>query len=696
MPLSTPIIRGPLTEWSQTILVEGCLPGATVIIESKGSNPRTLAKGIANGGSDRLELLPGQKLDVKDKVVVTQQLGSEKCPIMSIDYAMVVGPSPIDHKSLPPISIYTNLWECGKAVWIKGAFQGAQVIIQGPNGVLGKGQATEKGDARIKLTTKLPGAGQIIKCWQEAPIGFPTISGVPKKTKSVINALPVFPQRKFPVPTLGGELPKECDTSMPISGIIDGAEVTVKRLSDGLTKASIFDFNRLNHRFMKPLPARGDHLEVTQAMPWCREFNPSLPLQLSIEPMQITGTPEITSPCNNTIHVYAKNLVSEAIAELTYMGIVYRAMIPQNQTTFKFSIVPVQLGQTVSIKQKRCGLVSEVATATVVGNGGTGADLVDPLFECARAVRIRTEPGTQFQVWTKGDEGPRAISDVIYATQDSMQVAISPYLIPGYDVYIRFQACGASNWIESVPRPVRRLEQEIAPVNITIPLVKGVSEVTVDGIPGSQIDVYAVNPIMDEQLGRGIIDPFLNRVGLVRSLTEQDQVYAKQSLCTWSSVPGPLQGVLPNIRVFYLASPLERLSKENNPKPLVCSYAKVICRHDGSWEISADLKNLETKADCDFILSFSVNGVSSPFGIILEGSLSAFGNGPITKSGLGALGVPSSKNFPKPGHFDGFRDPVYWNEFLNAIEKFELIPTFRNYQPTPEDPRDPPGDDSSH
>ncbi|HBH79458.1 MAG TPA: hypothetical protein DDY39_06490, partial [Nitrospira sp.] len=75
-------------------------------------------------------------------------------------------------------------------------------------------------------------------------------------------------------------------------------------------------------------------------------------------------------------------------------------------------------------------------------------------------------------------------------------------------------------------------------------------------------------------------------------------------------------------------------------KPLTCLWANFVCRHDGSWNYTAELENEETEADVSFDLQFDLVGVSSPFGAVLKGQLSASGNGAITKTGLRAIGVP--------------------------------------------------------
>jgi hypothetical protein len=97
----------------------------------------------------------------------------------------------------------------------------------------------------------------------------------------------------------------------------------------------------------------------------------------------------------------------------------------------------------------------------------------------------------------------------------------------------------------------------------------------------------------------------------------------------------PARVPIPNTRAFYLGAPLKRLSNQSSSmKPLVCLWATVVCRHDGGWDYTSELENEETQADVSFDLQFDILAVSQPFGAPLSGSLSAAGNGPITKTGL--------------------------------------------------------------
>jgi hypothetical protein len=128
-------------------------------------------------------------------------------------------------------------------------------------------------------------------------------------------------------------------------------------------------------------------------------------------------------------------------------------------------------------------------------------------------------------------------------------------------------------------------------------------------------------------------------------------------------------------------------NQSSSMKPLVCLWATVTCRHDGGWEYTAELENEETEADVSFDLQFDLLAITPPFGAPLAGSLSAAGNGPITKTGLRTLGIPPKKQFSRSGNFPGFKDPTYWVAVYEASHKFDLTNVaWSNYMPSPEAP----------
>ena len=691
MALCIPIIRGPLTEWSDNFLVEGCLPGATVVVSSIGPSPRTLGKRLANGGSDRVPLLTGEKLQPQDLIVVFQTQGSDSSVTTPAHLATPVAPAPVQHAALSPLAFRTHVYPCGRAIWVAGAVPGARITVKISNQVVASGRATESGDARMTLAAgAVIGLSASLTASQEAPPGFAPLSGAPKETTVVADKVPVPMGTKLPTPILTAAPPRGCDSSVHIGAIVDGADVSILRASDGTKEVAIFDLDRLRFDLTKPLPASGDKLEITQALMGCAEWLPSDPLVVYVDPAKKPGAPTLFPPCADSIDVFASNLEPGAIVTVSFMSEDFRAMVPQDSTSFVFRISKLTAGGTITIVQEKCGLKSD--PVSIQGTTSSGPyfppDLEEPLFECARAVRVRAKPGTWLQVWGNSGPGPGPISAQIYCT-GSTRIYVAPYLSANQEVWLASLKCGATTWDRSPSHWVQPTP-DVGPPHISVPLVEGARSVTVDAIPGALVHVYSFggSPPKVQLLGDGVVDPIGKSVFLWRSLTTKELIYAVQFICHHMSRPSAAQVPIPNLRAFYLGAPLKRLSNQSSSmKPLVCLSATVVCRHDGGWEYTAELENEETEADVSFDLQFDILAVTPPFGAPLAGSLSAAGNGPITKTGLRAQGVPPKKTFSRSGHFPGFQDPTYWATVYEASHKFDLTNVaWKNYLPSPEEP----------
>ncbi len=686
MPLITPILKGPLLEWCDTLLVEGAVPGATVLAKAAGPNPRDLAKSVVSGGRNRIQLLPGVKLQPKDVVLVRQAEGGEESDWTPDHLGVSVGPAPPDDAALAPIAFKSRVWECGRRLWLKGAAPGAYVVVSTSSGVIASGRATESGDARLALSASMPGAGNTITAHQGAAPTFPPLPGAPKKTSAKVEQLPVPTGQKLPTPSLGGAPPKGCDPSILIAGIYDGADVTILRRSDGSTETSTFDLERLNFVLSTPFSNQGDKLEITQAMQNCRERLPSDPLHVGVSPAAKPDTPALMAPCAGSVDVYVTNLEGGCLLKVTYKGQTYRGMVPPSAASFVCRLPPLTATESITAVQERCGLVSDAGSTTVPGISfvlGLLPDLVEPLFGCARVVRARAMPGAWLQVWVKTPQGPAPISNQIFATSDSVRVHVSPYLSEGQEIWLSYLLCAGAAWIES-PHHTVAAAPHLGPVNIILPPIENTSNVTVDAVPGATVNVFAITglPIKVQLIGSGYVDPLGREVGLTRLLTTKDVIYAEQWLCSERPGVGGLRTVLPSVRHFSLVAPKMRLSTRNNAKPVVLHTSNVTLRHNGFWQFTAFVENQETESDCSVDVQFSLSGVSVPFGKILSADLSAK-NG---KGGLALKGVPSSDALFDQKTFDGFMNPSYWEEVLSATGTFELIAAWKDYGGYAEEP----------
>ena len=479
--------------------------------------------------------------------------------------------------------------------------------------------------------------------------------------------------------------PQGCDTSILIAGVYDGADVTILRRSDGSTETSTFDVERLHFLLGSPLANQGDRLEITQAMDDCRERRPSDPLDVNVGPAGKPATPALMAPCADSVDVYVTGLEGGCLVKLTYKGKTYRGRVPPSATSSVFRLPKLTANETITAIQERCGLASDPGSTTVTGINfvvGFLPDLVEPLFDCARVVRARALPGAWLQVWTNTSAGPAPISTQVFATGDSVRIHIAPYLHEHQEVWLSYLLCGGT-WSDA-PRHRVGPRPDLGPVNIVVPLIENATSVTVDGVPGAAINVFAVTgmPIKVELIGSGYVDPLVRHVGLNRLLTTRDLVYAEQWMCGERPGVGALRTVLPGVRHFSLVAPKPSLSKRNNPKPVVLQTANVTLRHNGAWQFTAFVENQETEADCSVDIQFRLSGVSTPFGLVLKADLSAKG----ATTGMALQGVPSSASLVEQKTFDGFKNPTYWEEVLGATGTFELISAWKDYGGYAEEP----------
>jgi hypothetical protein len=684
MPLVIPVLAGPLTEWSDTLLVEGAMPGATVRVRSTGPNPRDIAQGTAAGGRDRFALLPGVKLQNHDHLLLRQELGAEASGWTPANLGTPVGPAPASHGQLPPPSIKTRLWRCGAKVWVKGAAPGALVTVTAQGGVLASGRANEGGDARLNLAAGLAGPGQAVQARQDAPPGFPPLTGTAQIGSRQVENLPVAQGDPLPAPVLGGAQPKACDPAIRIAGVYDGALVTIRRRSDGSTETVVFDLDRLNLLLVRPLDG-GDTLEITQAFPLC-EWPPSEPLVVEVAPATKPATPAVSPPCAGSVAVPVGNLLGGATVTLTYKSQDYRGVVPPTASSFVFQLAPLDSDETIAVRQERCGIVSDAAVVTIPGLSPgvvTKPDIAEPLFACARVVRVTAPPKTWIVVWADGPNGPGPISDKIRMVTASARLAVTPYLHEGQEVWVAFLLCGAGSWENSAHHWVGPA-QHTGPANFTLPLVEGATSVSVDAVPGAAVDVHSVSgmPIKTEHIGSGFVDPMVRRIALTRPLVRPELVFAEQRMCSERPGVGAARPVLPGVCHFALAAPISRMSPVGDMKPLVCSSAAVVLRHSGGFELTAFLKNQAGSADCTFVLTFTLQGVAPPFGASVTGELSS----PGLTQGMALYGTPSKQSFSQPGSYAAFQDPAYWDTVLNAVHKFELSTAWKDYGGYAEEP----------
>lgn len=685
MRLCTPQIRGPLCEWMTRLTVEGCVPGATVVIRAIGPNPRDIAKGVATGaGRERLALSPGVMLLPGDLLIAWQELGGIESLWTADALAEPVSKAPTDHSKLAAPTFKSRLFECGKRVVIGGTVPGAWVTVAGPGGTIAEGRADEDA-AWLNLTGSYPPPGGVITVHLGAPPGRVPLAGTPKVTAGTVRALAVLPQGTLPAPQAKGAPPEGCDSSLELTGVIDGATVTVSQQSSGASQSATFGLERIVFRLSTPIPPAGDRLVVSQAMPWCERQGE--PLEVRCPPATAPAPPGVESPCPGTPLIALDGLEPGCQISVQVNGETYLGIIPHDTPSWQVEVAPVPPDAVIRVVQERCGLastpVTEVRARQLLVTGPPS--LAEPLFGCARVVRVvGATAGAWVRVWASGPNWKGPISRVVRARSDTFQVQVSPYLQLDHQVWVEELACGGP-WLASdrknvVDPPV------VLPPSIAAPPVAGSWQVQVDAIPGAYVEVFDAE---GRHLGSGVVDPNDRTVWLDSPVPADGYVTARQTMCHLTSERGPSAPIVPPERTFSLVSPIVWPASTAVGEEVMCDSAHVVCRHDGTWELTAHFENKAKEADVQLIFGFAlVPKGTPPFGVTHDVDLSAAGDGRVTRIGFRVLGIPPARTVNRRGVFPAFRDPYYWaSVVLPAHEQFTMLAAWQRYpEPSPDDP----------
>lgn len=334
-----------------SVVVEGCIPGATVIVQTDEPSPVVVAKGTAAGGRDWLPVIG--TLKAKQRLVAFQAVPGDTSPITPSDLAVTVSVSPTSHAQLPPLSFISKLYKCGRAVWLKGAAPGAVVSVASAGTPLGSGRADQDGNARFGVAPFLPGPNVAVTGSQAAPPSFPPLAGTPQKITR--NTLPA-PFGKLPSPNVNQPLPMGCESSIRISGVIDGAEVTVERASDGTLDIAVFDLDGLWFNLSKPFPPTGDRILIRQSLaPRCHEY-PSDPREEKIGPAKPPDALMVDEPCAGSVLVHVEKVRPGAKLRVEVPGTTpLDYIVPPGTTVWDVPVQPLPANQTVQITMEICG-----------------------------------------------------------------------------------------------------------------------------------------------------------------------------------------------------------------------------------------------------------------------------------------------------------------------------------------------------
>lgn len=529
MALMQPVVAGPLSELSSSLRVRGQLPGATVAIEVGGPSPRLVAKGVATSGDERFALFPGTKLKHGDLVYAIQDFQGDNSGVPSGNQGMPVARGPASSADLGTVRIATHLYECGRYVWIDGAVPGADVTLFGGGVAIGSGKS-EEGTARFALTSPIPPGS-----WMAAHQSTPGVGGGPDVGQPA-DAIPPMPNRASPPPVMQPPI-RGCDASIQITGVIDGAKVTIDRRSGPVDVAG-FDRSALRLILTKPLD-EDDELTIRQEVDIHCERRSAESAPVIVGKLEPVGSPQIVAPlCAGGTVVRVTGLRPGAIIHLAANQQVYDGATPPDRTWLDCRIPPLTT-DPVSATQELCGVTSAPAAPVSVDPHEDHVPpprILTPLYSCAGTVSVTAaHRGALLQIFARTGFGDVAISDQVLSVTTNHVVAVSPLLIEGQRVFVRQWACSDTS-SDSVFDEVVEGHPPPGQADVLGPLFEADTTVMVRGtIAGSTVEVYTHrrNQSQPEYLGSAVTDALhqVTILGLNRSLDVDDEVSAREIIC---------------------------------------------------------------------------------------------------------------------------------------------------------------------
>ena len=530
--LCLPTLVGPVSELLGSVRVTSGLPGAEIIVSSIGAHPRDVAKGIAKGGNDRIQLIPGQSLRADDLLVVRQSSNGVTSSVTPHTMALGVQPAPKNQSDIGAVGFRSHLYTCGQHVWVVGAIPGATVRIEFGGSAPAVGLALENG-ARLALASGLR-TGVPARISQSTQVGSGPILAVlpdPAPAPGGVAPAPVIQQ-----PVMG------CQTAVLVSGVIDGATVTLKHAS-GAVETGGFDAPALWFG-LAPLKEH-DALIPRQELRGC-EISSADGTKATVASAN-PPTPIVIPPCAGSTLVHVGGLVPGATVRIHVNSIEHVGMAPPDSPTYSFMVEPLPPAGTVSVTQELCGVKSPATTVpiSIHEDVTTPVKVVEPLLGCARAVSVtNAHDGARLQVFARDHdthlEAPISDFFTVHGTQATIPVA--PLLVEGDEVVVRQWACSMQ---PTTSTPVSKVQAHSAPAppKLLEPVLPGPVAVVVDALPGALVEVFVIAGETPEFAGAAIANPGPTTVGLNRELATREQVRARQTVCEQCTALGPVASV---------------------------------------------------------------------------------------------------------------------------------------------------------
>lgn len=335
-------VIGPITPCNRTVRIQNQVVNANVVLTLKP--PTGLAIPIGGGPASWPDqsftltqaLIPGH-------TVVAVQTMSGFSPSDEATLPVNKSPTPAE---LSKGTFALPIHACAKCILLYGLVPGAEVEVQTSLAEsLGKAIVPENGEVEVDLVREILDnefLQAFVRCGSISA-SMPIFAGV----GSVRPPKPLLPPTIDPI--------TECDSSITVSGIVPGAQVTIFRDGQRIGPACS-PIGRLMFVNIKPLKKPDDNtIEVQQEFPFdlCRELSPKGSATL-LDRSKL-NPPGISSPlCEGGTSITLSALHPGATVELTVNG--STILLGAASTTMpNYPVSPLQSPQTVTARQNTCG-----------------------------------------------------------------------------------------------------------------------------------------------------------------------------------------------------------------------------------------------------------------------------------------------------------------------------------------------------
>ncbi|CAA9241353.1 MAG: hypothetical protein AVDCRST_MAG93-1338 [uncultured Chloroflexia bacterium] len=542
--LLPPKVVGPLSECNSLVIVRNQLSGALVTL-FVGSE--RVGGGIASWSSERFAL--DVPLKPGDLVVATQAIGTvtsdPSIPVQVQAAPTDMGSAYVDVDSL--------IYECGECARVVGAVPGATVRFT--EGTTIRGEATAvSGVAWSVGIDPPPDRNDVLEVRQIA-------CGVEGPARALpIDIAPGWANEAFAAPYIPKPL-YACMRSVPVAGVIDGAQVTIDRSTQD-SRELCFDASELEVGRLLPL-VEGEQVTVRQAFARCNITSDTSPA-ITVSAAEQLPVPVVMAPlCEGANRVGLHNLIPGAVVRL-FEGDDLLGDGEAADSFDVFTVRPLSAGSYVSAQQRLCDdLWSEQSASVRVDDTPTVLNppkFAAPLVACASVVRVESVwPGSIVTIWSRTTGMPR--SDEYFVVRDTPDdIPVSPALTAGEEIFAVALIC--TERLESEVVTVRPLADiEYGSPKVLSLLFDEDTEIFISRIvPGAYVDV-SINGVWrytavatdlltsDDELA--YVD-----VPVPEKLRTGDEVVARQRICDVTTDPSSAVIVRPKRPIIITESPL--------------------------------------------------------------------------------------------------------------------------------------------